>query len=122
MKNFKSIITHTICIFIGVFLTYTAIVIWSIFSWFIWGFEIQSVLSFPHHHQAKLYSRPGFGDQTFTFWVNNKLIWDSGDAAPGNLQEKIYWDKSGNIVTLELESEKIVVFDATNLEIKHSAW
>jgi hypothetical protein len=62
----------------------------AVLSWLFLGSEIQSKASFPGYHQARLYSRGGFGDQEFTFWVDGRFVWTSHDAAPGNLHEKIY--------------------------------
>ncbi len=83
---------------------------------------MQGVMAFPNHRQAKLYSRPGLGEQNFTFWVDSKIVWDSGVSAPGNLEEKVYWDETGDIVTLELKGKKVVMYDAMNKELIKRRW
>jgi hypothetical protein len=120
-EKLKIVGSHLVCVVIGIVLTLATIGLSKILSLMIWGFELQSVMAFPDHHQAKLYSRPGFGEQNFTFWVDSKIVWNSV-SAPGNFQEKVYWDKVGNIVTLELEGRKMIVYDAVNREVKHKSW
>lgn len=83
----------------------------SFFSDFVFGSEIQSRASFPRYHMARLYSRPGFGDQTFYLEVDGERVYTSGDAAPGNLDEKLYWDAEGKIVVLELAGKKVFSYD-----------
>jgi hypothetical protein len=124
MKNekLKKIGSHLFFIFVGMVLLYLLSYPLAGLSWFFYGSEIQSKASFPSYHLARIYSRPGPGDQQFTFWVDGRLVWNSSDAAPGNLNEKINWDDTGHLVTLELEGEKVLIYDALNREIKHRSW
>lgn len=104
---------------LGVILTLLALPIITFFKEFLFGFEIQSMASFPYYHAARLYSRPGLGDQTFTLEVDGKTVWVSGDAAGGDLKEKIIWDETGHIVTLELAGKRVFSYNAkSKTEIK----
>ncbi len=114
--------SHLICVVLGMVLLYLLSFPLAVLSWFFLGSEIQSKASFPSYHLATLYMRGGLGDQTYTFDVDGRTVWISGDAAGGNNYDKIYWGETGHIVTLELRGEKVIVYDAMNREIKHKGW
>ena len=106
------IFNRSVCFVLGIILTLLALPVIAFFKELLFGFEIQSMASFPYYHTARLYTNPGFGDQTFTLEVDGRTVWVSGDAAPGDLDEKLIWDKTGQIVTLELAGKKILSYDA----------
>ena len=113
------IFNRPVCFFLGIILTLASIPIISLFKNFFFGFEILSVASFPRYHIARLYSRGGLGDQTFSLEVDGRTIYVSFDMAPGNLHEKLLWDETGEIVTLELAGKKIIAYNAeSKSEIK----
>lgn len=122
MRSGKIVGSHLICVVLGMVLLYLLSFPLAVLSWFFLGSEIQSKASFPSYHLATLYMRGGLGDQTYTFDVDGRTVWISGDAAGGNNYDKIYWGETGHIVTLELRGEKVIVYDAMNREIKHKGW
>ena len=104
---------------LGIILTLELMPVVGFIGGFFGGFEIQSMASFPYYHTAKIRTRPGLGDQTLFFEVDGKDVWVSGDAAPGDLNEKIYWDSTGTIVSFELAGKKTFVFNAeSKTEVK----
>jgi hypothetical protein len=81
-----------------------------------WDFEIpsqevQSMASYPYYHMARLYTKPGLGEQAFTLEVDGRIVWVSGAAAGGDLNEKLIWDETGNIVSLELAGKRVVSYN-----------
>lgn len=111
-----------VCVVLGMILVYVLSFPLAVLSWFIMGSEIQSKASFPRYHLARLYSRAGFGDQTYTFEVDDRTVLISIESPGGDNKEEIIWDETGHIVALELRGEKAVVYDAMNREIKHKGW
>jgi hypothetical protein len=112
VKNLKKITKYFGCFILGIVLTIFLTPILSAVKEFLLGFEVQSMASFPYGHMARLYTNPGFGEQHFTLEVDGKNVWSSGDAAGGDLDEKLIWDKTGRIVSLELDGEKVFSYDA----------
>ncbi len=111
MKETNAFISHLAFLCFGFILCFVFLLVWKVMSFFIWGFEVQSMASFPYYHDARLYTRPGIGDQTFTLQVDGETVWVSGDAAPGDLKEKLMWDEMGRKVTLEFLGKKVVTYD-----------
>lgn len=119
MLKISKILNRPVCFVLGIVLTLVTMPVFSFVRRFLTGFEILSVSSFPRTHIAILYSRGGPGEQTFFLEVDGTRVYVSGDAAPGNLHEKLIWDEIGKIVTLELEGQKIFIYDAeSKSEIK----
>ncbi len=119
MLKISKIFNRPVCFVLGIILTLVTMSVFSFVRRFLTGFEILSVASFPRSHIARLYSRGGPGEQTFFLEVDGKTVYVSGDAAPGNLHEKLLWDETGKIVTLELEGQKLFIYNAeSKSEIK----
>jgi hypothetical protein len=121
-EKLKIVGSHLACVVVGMILVYVLSFPLAVLSWFFMGSEIQSKASFPSYHLATLYTRGGLGDQTYTFDVDGRTVWKSGDAPGGDNKEEIIWDETGHIVTLKLRGEKVFVYDAMNREIKHKGW
>ncbi|HRH46993.1 MAG TPA: hypothetical protein PKY82_35430 [Pyrinomonadaceae bacterium] len=126
MKTFFKNIAYPVCFLLGVFFSFLITPAFSIAKILAWGIEIQSAESFPMGHTAKIRTRPGFGDQTIFFEVDGRDVWQSGDAAPGDLNEKIVWDKIGRYVTFEFcknefDGKMIFAYDLeTKSEVKRN--
>jgi hypothetical protein len=118
----RKITSYFGCFILGIIFVFATKPFVQIASDFLIGFEIQSKASFPGDHLATLYTKGGPGDQRYTFEVDGKTVWISGDAPGGNNHDKIFWDETGHIVTLELRGEKVIVYDAMNREVKHKGW
>ncbi len=86
---------------------------------FLYSYLVPIETSYSHHHSAKLYTRPGLGDQNFTLEINGETVWKSGDAMGGDLKAKLIWDKTGHILTMKLLGHETVIYDAKNQIIKH---
>lgn len=112
--SLPKIFNRGVCFVLGMVLTLLALPIIKFSKEILFGFEIQSMASFPYHHMARLYTNPGLGDQMLTLEVDGKIVWISGDAAPGDLNEQLTWDESGRFVTLKLSGKTIVTYDAQN--------
>jgi len=119
MNNLKKVSGYLGCFVLGIVFTITTTPVISAVGELLFGFEIQSMASFPYYHMAKLYTSPGLGDQTLTLKVDGNHVWTSGDAAGGDLNEKLIWDKTGHILTLELNGENVLIYDAQNQKIKY---
>ena len=82
-------------------------IIWGVFV----GVEIHSESSFPLGHMARIYSRPGLGDQQLIFEVDGDTVFKTGDWEPGNVKEEIEWDESGQVVTFYASGRKVFTFN-----------
>lgn len=81
-------------------------------------YEVQSMASYPMSHMARLYTQPGLGEQALTFEVDGRIVWSS-TAMGGDLSEKIIWDKTGHVVSLELAGRKVFTYNAFwRIEVK----
>ena len=119
MKSSENTTGYLIFLLMGIVLALALMPVSNFIKKLAFGFEIQSMASFPYYHTAKIRTRPGLGDQTLFFEVDGEDVWQSGDAAPGDLEEKIIWDKTGRFVTFELCGKKIFTYDAeSKIEIK----
>ncbi len=112
MDKLKKIAKYFGCFILGIIFTVFVTPILSSVKDLLFGYEIQSMASFPYGHMARLYTSPGLGDQTFTLEVDGKNVWSSGDATPGDLDEKLIWDKTGRIVTLQLAGKEVLSYNA----------
>lgn len=110
-KNLTTIARYLACFTLGIVFTFAVMPVLRLFSELLFGTEIQSLASFPPNHMARLYSRPGGGDQTFLLVVDGKTVYFSGDAESGDLNEKLSWDTTGKIVTLEIDGEKVFTYN-----------
>ncbi len=110
--------SHLICVVLGMVLLYLLSFPLAVLSWFFLGSEIQSKASFPSYHIARLYSKGGLGDQTYTFEVDDRTVLISPDSPGGDNKEEILWDATGHIVTLKFNGKQAVIYDAWNREIK----
>src|SRR5437773_12292767 len=106
-----SIIRYFVCFVGGIVFTICVYFVSWIVIFLSWGFEIQSRASFPGHHMARLYSKPGGGDQTYSLVVDGWRVYRSPDAAPGEQKEKLTWNDTGTIVILEYSGEKAFIYD-----------
>ena len=104
-------INHFISFALGVSLAFTVLPALDFFKEFTFGFEIHSAASYPYFHNAKIRTRPGFGDQTLFLEVDEVDVWRSGDMSPGDLDEELSWDASGTIVTLKLQNQPFIRYD-----------
>ncbi|NJM53586.1 MAG: hypothetical protein HC846_09465 [Blastocatellia bacterium] len=116
MKDIFKKFAYPLCFILGIVFSFLISPVFNFLGILVWGVEIQSAESFPMGHTAKIRTRPGLGDQTIYFEVDRKLIWQSGDAAPGDLNEKIIWDKIGRYVTFEIgeniyDKKSVFVYD-----------
>ena len=119
MKSKKQFVKYFVCFLLGILFVFVATSVYrTIDKFLITGSKIQSQSSYPLGHIATLYSRGGLGDQTLTLKVDGKTVWVSGDQPPGDLDEKLIWDETGQIVTLEFNGKKILIYDALNREIR----
>lgn len=84
-------------------------IIWGAFV----GVEIHSESSFPLAHMARIYSRPGIGDQQLIFEVDDRTVFKTGDWEPGNVKEEIEWDESGSVVTFYASGRKVFTFETS---------
>ena len=82
-------------------------IIWGVFV----GVEIHSESSFPLGHMARIYSKPGLGDQQLIFEVDDETVFKTGDWEPGNVKEEIEWDESGHVVSFYASNRKVFTFD-----------
>lgn len=111
MKDIFKKIGYPLCFVLGIVLSFLIAPIFSLVGTFVWGIEVRSAESFPIGHTAKIRTRPGLGDQTLFFEVDGNDVWKSGDAAPGDLNETIIWDKTGRYVTFEISGKTIFIYD-----------
>lgn len=107
----KVIVSHFTIFVLGVIAAFILTPALNFGSELLFGFEICSRASFPFEHMAKVRTRPGFGDQTLFFEVDNKDVWRSGDMPPGDLGEDLSWDVTGKIVTLKLQEQSFIRYD-----------
>jgi hypothetical protein len=107
---------------LGIVFTVTVAPAFTAVGEFFFGFEIQSAASFPAYHRARLYSRPGLGDQTLTLEVDGSTVWIANDAAGGDLDEKLSWDETGHVLTLEIKGANAVIYDARNQKIRYRSY
>jgi hypothetical protein len=117
-EKLKIVGSHLACVVAGMILVYLLSFPLALLSWFFLGFEIQSKSSFPSYHLATLYTRGGFGDQTYSLDVDGRTVWISPDSPGGDNKEEILWDATGHIVTLKFNGKQAVIYDAWNREIK----
>jgi hypothetical protein len=122
LNALSKIFNRPVCFVFGVILALLTLPVVTFFKEFLFGFEIQSMASFPYYHMARLYTNPGLGDQTLTLEVDGKSVWTSGDAAGGDLKERLIWDKTGRLLTLELNGESVIVYDAQKQKIEYKRW
>ena len=84
-----------------------ASIVWGLFL----GSEIHSRSSYPRNHIARIDSAWGFGEQQLIFIVDGRRVYRTPDFAPGNINEEIVWDESGEIVTFMALNQKIFTYD-----------
>jgi hypothetical protein len=80
-------------------------------NYMVFGVEIHSKASFPDAHMARVYSRPGLGEQHFTLEVDGRSVYISPDLSPGNLDEQIIWSDDGTVVSLMGEKRTLYIYD-----------
>jgi hypothetical protein len=112
MEKLKKIAGYFICFVLGIIFTILITPVLAIFKEPLFGYEIQSMASFPYGHMARLYTNPGLGNQNFTLEIDGKNVWNSVDAVGGDLDEKLIWDKTGRIISVELAGKKVFSYDA----------
>jgi hypothetical protein len=113
----KNIVSHLVTFALGLSLAFVMMQVLNFVNEIVFGFEIRSRTSFPMTHMAKLRTRPGGGDQTLFLEVDGKDVWRSGDMPPGDLGEELSWDAAGKIVTLELQEQPFIRYDAESKKI-----
>lgn len=113
----KNIISHLSIFTLGAVLAIAVMPPLKFIGGLAFGFEIRSRTSFPREHMAKIRTRPGFGEQTLFFEVDGKDVWQSGDMPGGDLEEELFWDKDGKIVTMELQNQPFIRYDADSKQL-----
>jgi len=92
-----------------VFVVYAA---WCVVFYLAIGSEIRSSAGSTGHHFARLYSRGGFGDQTYNLVVDGKWVYRSPDEAPGNQHESLTWNEAGTVITVSNDDGLICQYDS----------
>jgi len=114
LNSLSKIFNRRFCFVLGVFFTFLTLPVINFFAELftdgIPKYEVQSMASYPVSHMARLYTRPGLGEQDLTFEVDGRVVWFRC-AMGGDLGEKIIWDKTGEIVSLELAGEKVFSYN-----------
>ena len=98
----------------GILFTVVGYGVFSVLSFLSVGREIQSKSSYPPYHSARLYSRPGPGDQNYSLVVDGNWVYQSPDAPSGDQREEIRWDDSGKVVIFISGGEVMFKYDAAN--------
>lgn len=112
VRDSSSIITHFASFALGIMLVFATSSGLNFFKDLVFGFEVQSLASFPYEHIARVRSRPGMGDQTLFLEVDGQDVWSSGDMPGGDLKEKLSWDAAGKIVSLKIQERSLATYDA----------
>ena len=71
--------------------------------------------SFPRYHNACIYSRFGFGEQSITLYIDDTSVFSINDFAPGNLNENVTWDSIGRNVTFYADGLGDITYDAEDM-------
>jgi len=112
LESLSKIFNRRFCFVLGIFFTLLTLPVFNFFvELFTTGIpwiEVQSAASCSH--MARLYTRPGLGEQDLSLEVDGRAVW-SMCAMGGDLNEKLTWDKTGNIVSLELGGEKVFSYN-----------
>ena len=80
----------------------------------IFGYEISSQLSFPGNHMARIYCRPGLGDQQLSLEVDGRGVWASPDLGPGDIGGRPEWSADGKRVSLVTNDGTLYTYNVSS--------
>ncbi|HYE74063.1 MAG TPA: hypothetical protein VEF04_12065 [Blastocatellia bacterium] len=86
-----------------------------IVSGVLWGKTVQTLNAPQTRHRAALLKKHNLGDINFVVKVDGERVYFSPDYMPfvdGAYRETLVWDKTGNVVVLELMGKRVFAYHA----------
>ncbi len=111
--------THFGAFIAGVVISLLAIPVYWFVSSLTFGRPIQTLHSPNPGHTAVLRRKHTLVDFNFIVEVNGEAVYRSPDlcAADRSLRETLVWDKSGQVVVLELMGKRVFAYNATDRQV-----
>lgn len=112
--------THFGVFIAGVIITLLSIPVYWLFSSLTVGRPIQTLRSPNDRHTAVLRRKHNLADFNFIVEINGRTVYISPDlcgAGDRSLRESLVWDKSGQVVVLELMGKRVFAYNATDGEV-----